>query len=911
MFDPKSYSAAVLKPLNRDTAQQEALKQTLRLINEAKDRSALMSALVNCDMAAIFGVTQSMSDSELAAYLQSLKMYLNKGVPPVATSVGQVLTAATNKAQSFGSNIATAKFWAEIETAASQANQNRLQEFAAAVKQSWPLAVATAEQLRKAASSQGLPASISDKELASAVGAQGVQVCPDFEVPKVSASAPTLKKYLNQAFRSIIDVVMMYDGNKPTDIAVVEELSASFGSSRRKIGLADVQKSTQEANKRSDKPAEDAKKTLQTIELQCKTDADLRALALAWFALLADESTRVMGLLPPQALGRLKDAGLADLDARRILSKAGSTSAGPDVNNVKDMVASGDLQSARRLLVALSGDLSGEPSPQFKEATAALETAEAQKQKSMDAYRKAMQSQDYALAQQALSAAQAMDREDPDIPRLLEQLPPAAPTGLQAVYSPAEGGVHLSWRGAQSSDIRYAVARSESGVPANPKAGIQVTAGTTNQSVVDANPAVAVKSTYAVFAFRQAGGYSPPATVQITVLPAPGQVSTAIGTADVTVFWKVPSQASGVTAELIKPDGTKRAFPPISQDRLLIDGLILGQKYTIALTARYIVGGQPTNSPTVTVDATPRGMARAVEDLRLSGSALPGGKPGLCAQWTQIPGYTVDLWSMSLGTSARAGNRATSAQLEQLGGVRVVGSMKSAGSLQTLDFEAPAGVRALFPITWDGTNGIIGTPVTAGSAPPPTNVTAERYGSEVVVSWYWPNGDFMMDVEWSRQGVPAGRMRVDPLSYKRDGGAHIQYADQVTEVSVATVATGGGQEYACAPVVVRLSASAPTLSYVLKLPRSPFGRDAEATITSSGYNGSADIVAVLSASNYMPASADMGQQIARFSVNFGSGANQQVTFAVPKIKGHFWVRLFPAIADQFVMTDPPTSSMKG
>lgn len=102
------------------------------------------------------------------------------------------------------------------------------------------------------------------------------------------------------------------------------------------------------------------------------------------------------------------------------------------------------------------------------------------------------------------------------------------------------------------------------------------------------------------------------------------------------------------------------------------------------------------------------------------------------------------------------------------------------------------------------------------------------------------------------------------------------------------------------------------MSYTLKLPRRFFGgRNATASVTSEGFLGTAELVAVLSTGPYMPARAEDGEEIARLQLDFCSGLTQSCTFHVPSIKGAYWVRLFAGTTARIQLNDPPTSSLKG
>jgi hypothetical protein len=613
------------------------------------------------------------------------------------------------------------------------------------------------------------------------------------------------------------------------------------------------------------------------------------------------------------ALERLGIRGLAELDAKRVLAKATTAESGPNLNNVEELIASGDLQGARRLFTSLTDDQADEAKSERQKAVAAhLSDAEAKKREAVEAYQKAIKVQDYDKAQQALSRARTMDREDADLARWMEQLPPATPASLRATFSAESGGIVLSWRSTQSSEVRYAVVRSDAGVPANPKDGHQIVAASTDEKVTDKAPPIARKLTYAVFAFKQGAQYSLPASVEVTVLPPPTDVETALTSSEATLFWRVPPQATGVSVELVKPDGSHQSFPASAREKLVIGDLKLGEKYKLTLTAHYVLAnGQHWQSTPVSVDATPRGAALPVLDLRVASVAMLDGRPGLRAEWTDVPGYPIDLWSLPIDVTVKASSRVKASTLEDLGGKRVVGSIRASAVHHVMDFYAFQDVRTALPVTWNGDEGIAGASVVAGSAPPPKNVEAIRYGQVLVVSWHWPNGNYLMDVAWTARDDTSGRMRVDWHAYNRDGGVHIPGADLVTDVSVGTVATGGGREYVFDPVHIRLQTACPSIAYQIKLPRGLFGgRQAEVYATSPHFHGFAEVIAVLAPGSFMPARASDGQEIARLALDFRHATTHRASFPVPKIKSPYWVRLFPAREGEIALEDPPTTSMK-
>ena len=265
---------------------------------------------------------------------------------------------------------------------------------------------------------------------------------------------------------------------------------------------------------------------------------------------------------------------------------------------------------------------------------------------------------------------------------------------------------------------------------------------------------------------------------------------------------------------------------------------------------------------------------------------MPNRKPGIRAEWTDIPGYTTDVWMLPADAPVSVGDRLTVKRLDELNGTRVVGVIRSSAHRQSMDLHEQPGVCLYVPLTWDGDEAVAGRAVVAGTAPAPRDVRVERFGSQLGVSWVWPSGDYLMEVVWSSVDGRTERVRIDKFSYRRDGGVRIADADTVTEVSVGTVVVGLGSERVCSPVTVELDAPVPTMSYTLKLPRRFFGgRNATASVTSEGFLGTAELVAVLSTGPYMPAQAEDGEEIARLQLDSARVSRSPARFMSPQSRG--------------------------
>ncbi len=571
----------------------------------------------------------------------------------------------------------------------------------------------------------------------------------------------------------------------------------------------------------------------------------------------------------------------------------------PDLTTVKELVETGRLQQARQVFEKLTGD--AEESPLLEEVSTALHAAELLKRLALDEYRQALDEHDYPTAAQSLARAREIDQDDEQLRRLEQQLPPGPPTELQASYSTADNAVHLTWQGPQDDGTRYRVARAGAGAATGSTETVLETA---DQQATDTDPVTAQEMVYAVWAVR-GQACSEPATVTVTALPAPTRVTASVTGSDLLLRWSCPEQATAVSVDLYGPD--EQHFPRLARDELLVSGLVLGQTYEIFLTAHYLVQGEPACSEPATVTAVPREAAYPVTDLKV---AAGPGHPAR-AEWSTVRGYQTELWALPLERGLPVGSRVPAERLEALGGQRLTGPQQEQGLLRSQVLDQVAGLRACYPVTWDGDEGLVGAAVTVGEAPSASEVEAVRFGSELVVSWVWPEGDHRMSVSWSGLDDQRGERRVSRVDYQRDGGVRIPRADLVTEVVVRTVVATPAGDLVCSPVVVSLAAVPPRLAYTLRLPRRLLGgREATLQLTSAGFRGVAELVVVMSTGDYMPSSPDAGQQIARLGVDLTASPTQTVTFTVPKVKS-YWLRVFAAHPGRLTLQDPPTPTLKG
>lgn len=911
MFDSRRYKDQILIPLNKNKAQQRAVEQAARSVPDARDEASVMAALKDVDPLALFGLSPDMSDAQVAATLTSLEALLNKGRPPVATTIKQLLVAVKKQ---IPDTYQKSGFWRKLAEVAGDVGQQRMRDFYAAVQQDCVLGVIPYETLRKAAKGHGIPDTTPDSTLERGLRDVGVRVVAEVRVPQVAL--PHVLRNLHSSFASPIDVLLLHHPGASTHaIRVIDELSIESAGGRMIISMTDVRESKKFADQRADDATESAKKVLNAIAECCQTNDDLHELILVWFLNLASQLVDKDGLLLPMAMGELcRIRGLDKIDAARLLmASSGPTVRGPDVDEVRRQVGSGELQSARRTFASLQGmKLDGEAGAALASAAQALEAAERRKQESVVAYQSAMSERNYQVARMRLVEARSIDQEDETLDRLLREMPPSPPSQVSATYVPDMREVRISWNGEEDSDVRYVVLRSDIGPPANPKAGQAIGSASTEQVAVDSQPMFARHVTYAVFAVKDSGSYAV-AHDSLTILPPPTEVIVGVTTSGASMQWQVPEEAHSVVAELVDPKGNREVIPDCGRTQCTLSGLQLGQKYQLRLSAHYVLlDGQRATSPPALVDFTPRGTIRPVNDLKIS-SRQPSDMPALLrAEWTEIPGFHVDLWSVPVGSKAPRGPGITVQALNNQRAERINGLMCATGSTQSLEFDEPEGIHNILPITWDGPKGVAGQAVPCGSAAPPDSVRVQRLGRELLVSWHWPEGPRFVELSWIDRGGTKGRERVDKAGYHMQGGARIADAASVTQVSVATVVEVSGSECLSPPVTVEASPLAPTLSYRLTFKGGLASkRRIEIVVASDDFRALADLLVVLREGSFMPMKPSDGEVISQISCDLSNSSRVKLQVPLPRVKSPFWIRIFPARESEVLLMDPPTSEMKG
>ncbi|CCQ45054.1 fibronectin type III domain protein [Pseudarthrobacter siccitolerans] len=893
-FDAGKYRNSVLVPLAKDKARLEVLQQVIRDVQG----SAGIDAAARLNAAELYALDPAMGAAELASHFKNLEMTYNKQKHlPSAQLLKKLL-------ELFGKDkAADSAFWARLAASRGQALKGQLDGFAKAMAEEHPLKVVTPQQVPEMAAGMGL-ADVPAAELAAALNKHGVEVCPDFEIPKLPLPPAVLKVTEFPEFRTIVDVVLRPE--QPSDIRLIDELAV--GSPARRLKPADIGPAKERLQQQEAQVEERARQAAQNALAaltEVKSDSDLHALILAAVANSTEHLLR-RGLPRVAVRAELVNRGVRQLDASRLVAKLSASTQVLGLADVASRLAGGALGEARRLLEVI-GPLDGEDSTERERIAARVEAAENQKRQLLVQYDACIGARDYVAAAAALREALAVDTQDDDLRTKLSRLPPLPPASLSLRVDGR--ALEVRWSADEDAAVKYSVLRTTAHVPVNHNDGDILVSGLASTRFRDEKAPIGTNVTYSVFATRDGSSYSDPATATSVVLPSPMDLAASPGVTEVSLSWTTPPEAAGVVITQTAPDGNRSEHTATTPGQIALRGLATGTKYRFSAKAVYLLAGAGRReSAAVEVDAIPRGAIGSVSDLQIE--AVPGGHR---ANWSPVVGYTVELWALPVTAHVAPGTRATIAELANLGGRRLTLSpVSGARGVAGYDFEALPEVRLLVPITLDGDGGLVGSTQVAGSAPPVQRATAERFGDELRLSWEWPKGDYMIEVGWQANGSHHMR-RVSRTAYNDSGGVRIKASELVGGVTLATVVKVGALEWLSAPISVPVSGVFPTVKYGLAVRRSKFFGKGSVTVTveSTELRDKVELMTVVKEAKFMPGSVSDGTMVDRRVIDFTAGSTSIYSVDLGRVATPFWVRLFPESTSEVRVEDPPTSQMRG
>jgi hypothetical protein len=903
-FDAKAYKDDVLKP----NARGEGLEQLREVVSEVQ-RDAASTAYARLDLHMLFAVSHPITAAGLRDWRAKIVPALNKAEQALPSAKFLKILFVALEAQ--GNDLEDPGFWGGLQAARQQLILGSLETGVDQLGVEYPLGVVTLDELSARLLTLGI-SGVTPGSVTSVARRRGLEVFDALDLPDdgmPGALVPIWKQVSKHpSFRSIFDLLLLHRPDDVEEITFLTRLSARDGA----IGIADIDRARLKSEQSKDTDAmQDAQKFLGALGNHCRSESDLHAVALA--AMIEHVSYHLARGKPLLAIrDDMVSRGLARSDSSRIvaaLSASASMRGGSrlGIEGVRRLVADGRLTEAERTLAALGPAEQAEA--EYAAVSALVSDLLARKATSLRRYHAALATRDVAAAASALREAIKIDDGDETLPQLLDELPPEAPRSLSVTGG--DRGVELTWARHSDSGITYTILRARGRVPSAPTDGTVIAHARTEASFVDTDPPVAVPLGYAIFASKAGGSLSEAATAQLRYLPAPTSLTAEPDATGFRVSWNVPRSASGAIVSCTRPDGSTQESAVQTASSLDFTGLVTGSQYRVSVSAVYLDDAGRSLSEPVVISVIPRGTASQVRDLDIE-PETGGDGTTLSARWTADRGFDVELWAFPRNTRLSAGTVVGAEYPRSLGGSRVATASGGSGRQGRARFTAPVEVVRIAPLTVVADGYLVGYAVLSGSAPAARDVTAEVFGPELRVSWTWPEGDSAIELRWTDGGVARTRA-VTRARYRAEGGVKLAHAEDISDLSIATVVRVEDEEWRSPMAAVPLPARGTVTAarYEVQIKRALLGGKVTATFTATAETPGVlmPVVAVLKRGTIMPLGADDGQRLGAFMLDFTANPTCTHSIDAGKERSPLWITLF-AVNDGDRLDPPPTSQMK-
>jgi hypothetical protein len=260
----------------------------------------------------------------------------------------------------------------------------------------------------------------------------------------------------------------------------------------------------------------------------------------------------------------------------------------------------------------------------------------------------------------------------------------------------------------------------------------------------------------------------------------------------------------------------------------------------------------------------------------------------------------------------------TSIDAEELArfGEPVSGPLRSEGGIAVLEADVPVGyhVYVLFVVHSGGV--VVGPYVGRGVAEPVLQLYAERMGDQVVLSWLWPSGATLAEVEWV---TPAGAAteRISRAEYTEERGCRIDAGRVAGVVRVWAVTVTAGGEVRSKPAEVSIVAAPVQLTYrIERATRCFFFRSRRRSVRVAADRDCVGVrlSVIVAPGLVMPLNAGQGQKVGTFeSLALRAGESQSFDVEVPRPvhrRRPYWIRCFAESPVPLSVVDPPIVNMK-
>jgi hypothetical protein len=901
-FDPGDYRKRVLTPYKGPMLG--ALQTALR---ELKSDGSL-AVPKHLDLATLYDVVPGMSDAAVSAQIAAVADVFAKTTSNAAfKSIAANLNELHSTLKSRNPGFTQAAFWQARLSERDQRSKGQLVDFAKdAAAELQSLGVVTPTRLRELARGAHITDTVSDKELADAVSAAGVLVMPEIHLPSITVPPAVTGDLMKTTCSSLIEAIFL--DAPPASFSVVNGFRAANGA---QLTLQRVRASRDLTDLRQSTENDHIKKVLGGVLGAAKTDADLQALVLAYFIDLGRTVAQSTSL-QVMALKRLTHTGLERTDAARILSLFADRTKSAGFTDVQGKVADGKLREARRLFDALETQASDSRSDQMDKARVALEGAETRLATRRERARKAVEEGDIAAAAKALNDALTICTDDESLEEMVRALPPSAPLNVVVTTSQDGRSAIVTWQPGfgTTDDIQYRIIRKLGAAPKNAHDGEIVGHPTSATSCEDPRPPFAERVYYGVAALRE-GAFSPVRADAILIAPPVKDVKVSSDLTSITLHWDTPPGARSVKVTQTAPDGATTDVQVNAHSAATASGLWTGHPYTYILTASYTAAdGSELQSRPVRIEGIPRGTASPVPSLDVRQRSGNQGAPYVEANWQEITGFVVEIWTFTQRPPWPYGSRISAAELAQRGR-QLTGADIRAGSRRGVRGAVEAGLRHYVAVTRDGPDAVIGQSQELGICPDITGVHAERFHDWVVLSWDWPGEEFDVRVRWTgRDG--SGDTMITHVQYQQQGGLRLQVGTAGAQFSLRTVPAQSTREWPSTEYRIEVPAAAALVRYDVVWHHRPLRpTDITVTFTAEDAIGPTGIVIVVKEGTVMPFGKNDGIAVFRGDLDFRQERVQVVTRTLPKLGRHYWVRAFAVGPDIMRLSDPLTDDLRG
>jgi hypothetical protein len=334
----------------------------------------------------------------------------------------------------------------------------------------------------------------------------------------------------------------------------------------------------------------------------------------------------------------------------------------------------------------------------------------------------------------ALVTALKISADCSEAERELEKLPPAPPAQVEAVI--AGSSVSVRWAASPAYGVTYEVIRAGSPSPLGTTDGLEM---------MDSEAPSGAVVEYRVAALR---GRARSATIDSASLVAAyevGDLEISSGDGEVRLSWS--AQAGGGRVRVRRSEGGAEGETEVLADAagLTDRDVVNGRRYAYTVQVEYAVSGEIIHTQGQTAFAAPVERPQPLLDLDVSATGS-----GVRIDFQSVPTGTVVVLRCDQDPELELGAELLPDELTQIGRrLAVTGTT-------ALDDDAPRGRCFYQALTVAAGTAVVGACRSFVSLSLIGDVRAEPNGSQVKVTWVWPDQIKVARVVWRDDRQPAG-----------------------------------------------------------------------------------------------------------------------------------------------------------